>query len=138
MASMQPRDSSGRFIRFRLFGKNEVSKKMNRILSRLPSQIAKALYEEAQIEMTESKKRVPVDTGDLRASGRVTLPVYKGRTVSVQLLYGNSAVSYAIEVHENEEMFHDVGQAFYLSSVLEESAPHMMSRIRARIDLTSL
>lgn len=92
-----------------------------------------ALRQEAEIEMTESKQRVPVDTGALRASGHVQPVRDEGGTLSVTLAYGGPSVDYAVTVHEDLEAFHRVGEAKYLENVLKESAPHMAERIARRL-----
>jgi hypothetical protein len=118
----------------KLRGVSEMRAKLRQIAAKFPDRVGAAIYQEAQIEMTESKRRVPVDTGVLRASGRVSEPERSGRNISVMLSYGGAAEDYAIYVHENLEAFHRVGQAKYLESVLDESAPHMAARIAARVD----
>lgn len=110
--------------------------RLRALASKFPDDVAKAMYKEAQIEMTESKRRVPVDTGVLRASGFVQEPERKGSNISVTLSYGGAAETYAIIVHEDLEAHHRVGQAKYLESVLKESAPFMKQRIAARIKFT--
>jgi hypothetical protein len=78
---------------------------------------------------------VPVDTGNLRATGHVQPPVIAGRGVSVELGYGGTAgpnmrlpaperletgqVGYAVHVHENLTAHHTVGQAKYLETPLK-------------------
>ena len=123
-------------------------------------QVAIALRAEAEIEMTEAKRRTPVDTGALKGSGHVTGPdeqvgsgapaqgrnakgqfTSKGstrgfggqRTWAVTLAFGGPAAPYALEVHENLEAYHPRGQAKYLESVILESAPHMAQRIARRV-----
>lgn len=122
-------------MKVKLLGANDMKQKIRQIADKFPDRVAAALYQEAQIEMTESKRRVPVDTGTLRASGHVAEPVRNGRNISVTLSYGGAASDYAIPVHENLEAHHRVGQAKYLESVLNESRPHMAARLAARIDL---
>ena len=94
---------------------------------------ALALRQEAEIEMTESKKRCPVDVGTLRASGHVVGPTLEGKKMHVDLVYGGAAEDYAIVQHEELGYFHKVGQAKYLESVLMESLPYMGARVAARI-----
>ena len=120
---------------FQLTGAKELEEKLRAIALATPNKLAAALYREAQIEMTESKKRVPVDTGALRSSGVVQKPVFDGKNVSVTLGYGGPSVDYAFKVHEDLQAFHKVGQAKYLESVIVESAPHLLQRIADRIDL---
>jgi len=109
--------------------------KLRKVAAKLPLRVGAALYQEAQIEMTESKRRVPVDTGVLRASGLVDVPQSDGRNITVTLSYGGAAETYAIIIHEDLEMFHRVGQAKYLESVLDESRPYMLGRIAKRLHL---
>lgn len=119
----------------KMSGVAEMMAKLRAFAKKFPDDVEKALYREAQIEMTESKRRVPVDTGVLRASGHVQDPVRKGQNISVTLAYGGAAETYAIIVHEDLEAHHRVGQAKYLESVLKESAPYMAQRVAARIKL---
>lgn len=111
--------------------------KLRRIAAKLPDRVAAALYREAEIEMTESKRRCPVKYGTLRASGMVSLPVQTGKTISVTLSYGGAAEKYAVIVHENLEAIHPIGQAKFLESVLNESAPFMAERVSRRVRLES-
>jgi hypothetical protein len=108
-------------------------RRLELLKKRFPDAQVRALYQEAQIEMTESKKRVPVDTGTLRSSGHVVKPVTLGTRTTVDLVYGGAAEEYAVIVHENLGALHEVGQAKYLESVLMQSAPHMARRIAARV-----
>lgn len=102
-----------------------------------PGTFAQALYQEAQIELTEIKKRTPVDTGALRASERVSQPIVDGKRIYVVISAGglpSAAAPYAFFVHEDLEAFHKTGQAKYIESVLNESAPYLADRIARRID----
>lgn len=112
---------------------------IRRVAQKFPDKVAVALYQEAQIEMTESKRRCPVDTtphaphpGQLRASGKVHPPERRGKNITVTMSYDTY---YAVYVHEILDNFHPVGQAKYLESVLNESAPYMSARIARRINL---
>ena len=91
-----------------------------------------ALRMEGEIEMTESKRRVPVDTGTLRSSGNVQGPEFSGRFIEVTLGYGGAASAYAVQVHEDMQAFRRTGQPKYLESVVVESAPFMADRVAKR------
>lgn len=138
-------------------GLDEVTKKLRALAVSMGDAAGKALRAEGEIEMTEAKRRVPVDTGALRASGHVEGPSGGTRSlatfdagtkkgtfgagsgasdVSVRLVFGGPAADYAVPVHENMEAFHPTGQAKYLESVLLESAPHLAQRVAARIKRT--
>lgn len=96
--------------------------------------VGHALVAEAEIEMTEAKRRTPVKTGALRASGHVGGPFNRtGGVVEVVMGFGGPAVSYAATVHERLDVFHRNGQAKYLESVLLESVPYLAQRIANRI-----
>lgn len=126
----------------RLLGAKQMVATLNKIADRFPDRVATAIYTEAQIEMTESKRRCPVDItqdaphpGQLRASGHVDEPIRHGRNISVTLSYGGAAAAYAVYVHENPDAHHPVGQWKFLESVLNESRPFMAARIAAHVHL---
>ena len=118
---------------FSFTGASEMQAKLRAVTRNFPKQAAAALYQEAQVEMTESKKRCPVDKGILRASGHVMRPVQEGRKISVDLAYGGAAEDYAIVQHEALDFQHTVGQAKFLESVLLESASNMAERVARRV-----
>ena len=92
-----------------------------------------ALYAEAQEIMTASKEECPVDTGALRASGHVTLPVVTPTTVSVEMGYGGVAIPYALRQHEEMSYRHTVGKAKYLEDPLRAAESGMLERIASRM-----
>lgn len=92
---------------------------------------ARALYREGERIMTEAKKRTPVDTGALRASGLVLRPDVVGAVISVTMGFGGAAAPYALVVHENLQARHTVGQAKYLESVINEALPDLDDRLAA-------
>lgn len=63
-------------------------------------QLANAMYWEMELIVGDAKTRVPVDTGNLRASGTVLPPEITGTRIVVECGFGGSAGSYAIWVHE--------------------------------------
>jgi hypothetical protein len=91
--------------------------------------VERAVYEFGETEMREMKRRVPVDTGTLKNSGFVLKPVRDGMNVRLELGFGGQADAYAIYVHEDLEAFHKVGEAKFVESVLNESAPHFAARV---------
>jgi hypothetical protein len=116
-------------------GADKVLANLTALASKLPTQVGRAMFEEAEIEMAEAKRRTPVDTGALRASGHVELPKIAGQNVTVAMGFGGAAAPYAIEVHENLEAFHPVGEAKFLESTLNESKPYLAKRIADRVKL---
>jgi hypothetical protein len=116
-----------------VLGAAEMKSKLLAIARKTPTAIERAVYEFASVEMAESKKLVPVDTGTLRDSGMVDQPVRTATGVTVTLGYGGAAEEYALIVHEDLEAFHKTGQAKYLEQPLKESAPHFLSRVTATV-----
>jgi hypothetical protein len=122
-----------------LLGVTAMRNKLTSLIVRVPGEVAAALYVEAQIEMTEAKRRTPWEFGVLKASGHTSLPLIEGREIRVMMRFGGAAAGYAIYVHEDMEAFHPRGgQAKFLESTLLESAPHMAKRVAHRMDLNKL
>lgn len=117
-------------------GLNGVLAKLAELGNGLPRELGNALRAEAEIEMTEAKRRTPVRFGHLRASGYVEGPIIAQGDIAVRLAFGGPSAPYAIYVHENMEAFHPVGQAKFLESVLLESAPYLAERVAARMNKT--
>lgn len=139
----------------KLRGASDMIEKIKQFAARFPDRVAAAVYQEAQIVMTESKRRCPVaaDGGVLRASGSVSKPEREGRQISVTLSYGGAADAYAIAVHEHlsehsppswiraEENGHPVqwttpgtGPKF-LEGPINEALPELNGRLAARLQL---
>lgn len=93
-----------------------------------------ALRVEAELMMTEAKRRTPVLTGALRASGHVTGP--EGDAQVVTLAFGGPAAPYAVFVHENLAARHVTGEAKFLERPVLEALPGLPERIAARIRKT--
>jgi hypothetical protein len=128
-------------------GLNEMQQKLTNLAINFGAAADEALRAEAEIEMTEAKKRCPVwnperpvpaghTPGQLRASGRVEGPSADGKDRSVRMVFGGGDIDYAVYVHEDLEAFHASGQAKFLESTLLESAPHMPNRVAARMKRT--
>ena len=110
-----------------------------KIAEKHPERVNAAIYQEAQIEATEMKRRTPVDItpnaphpGNLRNSIHVEEPERHGNESSVIIATGAQA-PYAIYVHENPDAFHPIGEWKFMESVLNESRPHMARRLAARL-----
>lgn len=138
-----------------LRGVKEMEGRLRQIARLFPDRVASAIYLEAQIVMTESKRRTPVasDGGTLRASGRVHEPVRRGNKISVTMSYGGAASAYAIAVHETPSehdppswrAMYDQGGSIdwtsegtgpkFLEGPINEAMPEMAMRIGERIKL---
>lgn len=130
----------------RVSGVERMKARIKEFQARFPDKVAAAIYQEAQIELTEAKRRTPVWNPDvpvpkgvvpgaLRSSGMVHEPEWKGKTVYCTISFGGAAVTYAVYVHEDPDAFHKIGQWKYLESVLNESRPHMAARIAKRLKI---
>lgn len=129
-------------LKYSMRGRQKMIRNLERAPRNLRKEIEAGAYQEANTEMTESKRLCPVDItenaphpGQLRASGRVLDPRWEGNTVVVDMAYGGGPVDYALYVHEDLEAHHPVGQAKYLEQPLMESSPHMAARIARRVDM---
>ena len=126
---------------FRIKGIKDMRREILRVATEHPVRVKAALYHEAQIEVTEMKRRTPVDTtanaphpGNLRNSIHAEEPQHDGRRFFVQTATGMQA-PYAIYVHENPYAFHPIGQWKFMESVINESRQYIAERIAARMRL---
>ena len=94
------------------------------------SDLANAMYVEAELIMTDSKVNyVPVGlTGQLRNSGTVLPAEIKNNQVSVILGYGGASAPYAAKVHESPPTWGQ-GKNKYLSKPLNKASAGMTQRL---------
>lgn len=110
--------------------------KVRSLISLVDEAIVGAIYREGEHEMTMAKILTPVDTGTLRASGRVEGPEYHGlHSVGFRLAYGGPAIEYALRVHEDVMMHHEVGQAKFLETPVREEVGSGRAANRIMADL---
>jgi Bacteriophage HK97-gp10, putative tail-component len=95
--------------------------------------LAAALFMEAEATMAESKLEVPVDTGALRASGTVKMPVINPDSVTVEMGYGGAAAPYAVFVHEDLTKHHPNGNAKFLEGPANRRASGMAERVGKKL-----
>lgn len=80
--------------------------------------------------MELAKDLTPVDTGALKNSGIVDLPVISGSDVAVKIGFGGAASDYAEVQHEELSYYHKPPtQAKYLEQPLQEAAEDMGFRL---------
>ncbi len=73
----------------------------DKLLREARQNVAAALYQRGEKIMAASKEVVPVLTGALMNTGKVTLPEEDGSgVIEVTVGYGDEAVDYALYVHE--------------------------------------
>lgn len=125
-------------------GLDELDRKIGRLARKYPEAARRALRRNAEFIMTDSKENyVPVDEGELRASGHVILDDKK---LEVTLGFGGPAgignqsstnkgdVGYAIVQHETMEYSHRVGEAKYLEKPLHAAVAHLAEDIGRDIE----
>ena len=121
-------------LRIEITGAAAIQARLQRLGTEAPQALGAALYRQGERIMTEAKRRTPVDTGTLKASGAVLQPVVRGREVTVTLGFGGPAVGYAIHVHENLTARHPVGQAKFLESALFEASRTLAADLARDLD----
>jgi hypothetical protein len=121
--------------KFTVQGIVQLQQRLAAIAMKMPAEVGRALRTEMEIEATESKRRTPVKSGNLRGSIRVEGPEVAHRKISASLLAGGVSAPYAVFVHEDPDAFHPVGEYKFIESVLLESRPFMAERVARRIDL---
>jgi hypothetical protein len=92
--------------------------------------LSQALYREAALIFEESQDEVPLDTGNLRASGKLGLPQIQGSELVVEISYGGAAADYALVVHEDLERNYRNGKK---SKYLEDPAKRRIIGLSGRL-----
>lgn len=123
-------------ISLKLFGRQEMQRKLLSVVKNADTRIGDALMAEMEIELQEVIKRTPKDTGALRESEKLIGPAIEGNSVVVLIIAGGPDAPYAMLVHEDLEMFHKVGQAKYLESVLMEARTFIGPRVAKRLKIS--
>lgn len=86
----------------------------------VPKAFRAALVELGDVVFAKTQDRVPVKTGKLKGTGRVTVRA-GAQQVVMGIHYGNDEVRYAGRVHEDLKARHTIGQAKYVESVVNET-----------------
>lgn len=109
----------------------DLQSKISDMINEVPDLVEKALFDEATIIFNQSQELVPVDTGRLRGSGRVTIervPTGFSATISY-------STDYAIYVHEDLTKAHRFPtQAKFLEQPARERLPNLMENIVRRVE----
>lgn len=107
-------------------GISDMRRKIEEAKQRLLNAAAGAAYLEGCNIMTLAKEYTPVDTGALKNSGFVTLPVIEKSEVTCEIGFGGPATSYALKVHETHRTM-----AKFLERAIDESKPTSASNMQA-------
>lgn len=98
-----------------------------RIRDETQTAAAGGLQQAAEEVLKRSDADVPVQTGRLRGSGRVSVDK---RTLEVSISYDTD---YAVEVHEDMSRHHPHGHAKYLENALNEARASALEEVGRRI-----
>ncbi len=101
-----------------LHGDKEFLKNLGSVLRRVRTAAGAAVYAAGNTVMTEAKERAPLDHGDLRGSGYVTVPEVKRTEASCEIGFGGPARDYAVRQHEDTSLNHTEGEARFLANAL--------------------
>jgi hypothetical protein len=110
---------------------DDLNEKISQMIDEVPDLVEKALFEEATIVLNMSQELVPVDTGRLRNTGRVTVEkVPNGFSAAITY-----STDYAIYVHEDLTKYHKFPtQAKFLEQPARERLPNLLSNISKRVE----
>ncbi len=101
-------------------GQKGIQRKLKRLKKKLgPRAFAAGAYAASVDVMRKAKRDTPVLSGDLQASGYVTLPETKVRGFVVEMGFGGKAEDYASFVHERTEIHHVKGKAKFLEGAMQ-------------------
>lgn len=81
----------------------------HRVGKEMADAVAEALTGQMQLAFRDSQRRVPVKTGVLRASGRLTPLVRTGDHMEISITYGGAASAYAKIIHDDRSLAHPNG-----------------------------
>ena len=121
-------------INFSISGTMAMLSKIQKNNAYSPEAFGSALAKETDIEVKECQKESPVDSGDMRGEIHREGPFREGRRIWCEIQTGPKSIDYALQQHEDLDLFHPVGKAKFIEDPIKASAPHMGSRVAARID----
>jgi hypothetical protein len=82
-----------------LSGVSAMTRKMKQVADEAISRARESLHDEGERVMAESQEAVPVDTGHLKSTGKVSDVIVEGNNISVILSYD---ADYSAVVHESD------------------------------------
>lgn len=78
----------------------EILSNLDELAPALIRKLGPAVMSEGRVLLASSQAQVPVDKGDLKASGMVTRLRRKFDRVATSVAYGRKGIAYAVAVHE--------------------------------------
>jgi hypothetical protein len=117
-------------------GANAAIASLKKLAEFSPDEFARALFEEAKVEVKEMQRIAPKESGDMAGEITADDPVRRGRQISVTIHTGPKSIDYALIQHEDLDLDHpNGGEAKFIEKPLKESAPYLPTRLAKRIDL---
>lgn len=116
-----------------LTGLDKLTRALKAAGDEAPEALAAAMHDEMEEIVEDAKRRAPVDTGTLRASGVVLRPDRSSGQIVVEGGFGGAASDYAVVQHEDTTLSHTVGEAKFLEKPMLERAPKLGGRLGIRI-----
>jgi len=99
----------------RVDGIEDTKRKLAKYSEENKKKLRDGMWTAGRFLLREAQKLVPVDTGALKASGKVLVRNNDDNHPEFHVSFGNDDdVHYAAVQHENLEYFHTIGQAKYL------------------------
>ena len=117
------------------FGLRELVARLQSSIPKTQKAAATALYREANRIMARSIPITPKDTGNLRASGHVDLPVLTASGSEVRFGYGGAAAPYAVYVHEVPAYHKPPTRWKFLEQPVLEAQAGLAKRLAADMNL---
>lgn len=114
----------------RIEGADKVLANMLKFGGGLETKAISALHAEANNILKEAMDQCPVETGTLRRSGTVDEPKVNKKNITVEIGFNTE---YAAAVHERIGARHKIGKAKYLEDPVNEAAPGLAGRLKARL-----
>ena len=116
----------------RVEGIDRTKGKLEKLAKENKQKLRDGMWTAGRFLLRESQKLVPVDTGALKASGKVLVRNNSDDAPEYIVTYGNGEVSYAVYQHENLDYFHETGQAKFLEQPAREYRKTMIDMVERR------
>ncbi len=112
-------------------GAKELEKTLERLAREMEKAAGAGLYAAGNNVATDSMEMTPLDTGALRGSTYVTLPVTDGvHVVTVEVGVGGPAESYAVDQHENIHNHPEGGEDHFLLKAAQKNESAMLQMVQ--------
>ena len=113
---------------------NDVLRNFDKIVGGMEKEAKKAVYEVSGDLLNESVKLTPIDSGNLRKSGKITETNDRNNRYVLSVSFGDSRVKYAAAVHEINKNYIEPGTGWkYLERPLKQNANKYIKYLRNRI-----